>query len=174
MGKYLPNSFGKRPSIKDTLNEAEYVHLMDSSDAEPRDRLASEVLDLLFFAVYLFSIHRMGQAIFANSENLITITRLVDASGVFLFLVSYFGMLCSNGSSPAKVLFAIRVIDSRSGKAPTLIQALVREILGKGLGILTLGIGFGFVFMRSDRRALHDVISETQVKSLKAKEPDEQ
>lgn len=66
------------------------------------------------------------------------------------------------GATPGKWLMGITVTDHK-GRCPIGISRAVMRIFGYAVSSITLGLGHLFVFFRSDRRALHDILAGTRV-----------
>ncbi len=76
----------------------------------------------------------------------------------------YFATFYINyGATPGKMIFDIKVVDFYSGEPLGLFQIFVREFLGKWLSACLLMFGYTLAFLRSDRRALHDLLATTHV-----------
>ncbi len=69
------------------------------------------------------------------------------------------------GKTMGKHLIGIKVID-RNGKIPDLSTSLKREVFGKILSGLLLGIGFLIVIFDKEKQALHDKIASTYVVNI--------
>jgi len=67
------------------------------------------------------------------------------------------------GATPGKLLFNMRVVDAQTGANLNLKQTILREMIGKVLSGLFLGIGYIIAAFREDRKALHDLLAGTQV-----------
>ena len=81
-----------------------------------------------------------------------------------LLTVTYYPIFYMKfGATPGKLAFKLRVIDIKSGSYLGYGQSVLRELFGKWLSILTLGIGYLLIGFRKDKRALHDLIARTQV-----------
>ena len=82
-------------------------------------------------------------------------------------LVLYFTVLQAiRGWTPGKLLLDLRVIDSQ-GRPPSLLRSLLRS-LGFLLSGLLLGLGFLWVGLDRQRRALHDYLASTYVVSRRS------
>lgn len=79
------------------------------------------------------------------------------------FLVLYFGLFTyfSNGKTPGKWLFKIRVVSL--GHERISLWNSVERALGYGASILEFGFGFFQYFIHPNRRTVHDRIAETIV-----------
>ncbi|MCP4113253.1 MAG: DUF4124 domain-containing protein [Desulfobacteraceae bacterium] len=76
-------------------------------------------------------------------------------------------------STPGKMLASIQIADERSFEKPSNGQFLVRY-LGYFVSVLSLGVGFIWIFFDSKKQCLHDKLSSTVVVCLKRNElPDE-
>jgi uncharacterized RDD family membrane protein YckC len=92
---------------------------------------------------------------------------LSDNVAGFFYLVTaffYFGWFYSQrGASPGKLILDLEVVVDPSGARLGYWRAFFRETLGKFLSGVPLAMGFILAALRSDRRALHDLIFETRV-----------
>lgn len=70
------------------------------------------------------------------------------------------------GGSPAKLLLGLRVLDATSGQKLSIPRVILREIIGKALGLALLGGGLLMPLMRQDHRSLHDLLSQSVVKRV--------
>ena len=78
--------------------------------------------------------------------------------------IGYFAFFYQKkGGTPGKLLFNMRVVDSNTGANLNLKQTILRELIGKVLSGLLLGVGYLIAAFRSDRKALHDLLAGTQV-----------
>lgn len=81
-----------------------------------------------------------------------------------MFTIGYFGYFYSaKGATPGKMIFGLRVIDRRTGAHLSFGRAALRETVGKGVSMLTFLIGYLMAAFRSDKRALHDLMVDSQV-----------
>lgn len=83
------------------------------------------------------------------------------SAGVFLAYAIYF--YTQKGGTLGKLAFNMRVVDQQTGTKMTWIQVILREFIGKFLSAIVLMIGFIIAGVRSDKRALHDLMVGTQV-----------
>ncbi len=80
--------------------------------------------------------------------------------------VSYFYMAWfykEKGGTPGKLLFDLRVFDVRTGAYLSYKKTFTREMVGKMISMATFLIGFIMAAFRSDKKALHDLMTGTQV-----------
>jgi uncharacterized RDD family membrane protein YckC len=91
-------------------------------------------------------------------------------AGVLLaYLVAF---VVVEGATPGKMLFRLRVLGA-DGPRVAVVPALVREILGRLVGVATLGVGFALVAFAGSKRGLHDLIARTRVVRLPEERPAE-
>lgn len=85
---------------------------------------------------------------------------LVSVGSILL----YFGWFYKNrGATPGKLLFNLRVVDQETGENLGYGKTFLREVIGKMLATITLGIGYLMAAFRMDKRGLHDLLAGTQV-----------
>jgi uncharacterized RDD family membrane protein YckC len=79
-------------------------------------------------------------------------------SGVFyyVFFTGY------SGQTPGKMVLRLKVVRLDDTQV-SYGQALIRETIGKFISGIVLGIGYLMVALRSDKRALHDLMADTKV-----------
>ncbi len=66
------------------------------------------------------------------------------------------------GATPGKWVAGLRVIDHR-GRAPIGVARALLRLVAYTVSSLSLGAGHALVLLRSDRRALHDLLAGTRV-----------
>lgn len=97
--------------------------------------------------------------------------RLVAAliDGIFESILPVIGLLINiylvgeNGYSIGKKLLGLKVI-KENGKCPIgLVDALIREVIGKFVSSILLGIGFLIIGFNPKKQGLHDMIAKTYV-----------
>ncbi|MBC7659704.1 MAG: RDD family protein [Chitinophagaceae bacterium] len=90
-----------------------------------------------------------------------------SAITTFLFLLAVticqLAPLCLWGQTLGKYLFGIRVITMTGGARLSPLNVITREVGGKFVSMMILGVGFLFPLWRADKRALHDLLSDTKV-----------
>ncbi|MEC8625210.1 MAG: RDD family protein [Bdellovibrionota bacterium] len=80
----------------------------------------------------------------------------------------YFGWFYKNkGGSPGKLILGLRVRDYETKENIGYWRAFLREYIGKLISGVLLLLGFIMAAFRSDKKALHDMLSGTQVVQLK-------
>jgi hypothetical protein len=80
-----------------------------------------------------------------------------------LFYLSFLFWLWSDGISPAKRLLNIEVVDRRDGNYVGFWTIIRREIVGKPLSGLGLGLGFLWALWDEDGQTWHDKMARTVV-----------
>jgi uncharacterized RDD family membrane protein YckC len=132
------------------------------------DNVILFVLQIPFITVqYLSSNHDSKPA--ADSMDIESIKRTVGITALawlFSTIIQYFyyaAFYQAKGATPGKQLLGIKVISTRSGHYLTYKETFVRELVGKPISGILLGIGFLMVAFRSDKKALHDLMAHTQV-----------
>ena len=111
-------------------------------------RLAALLIDTLILGV--------GQAVLG------LILGDAGAVGLVLNLAYYVLFTGLRGQTPGKMAVGITVIDER-GNVPGLTRALIREVPGKLLSGLALGLGFVWVAWDEKKQGWHDKIAKTYV-----------
>lgn len=76
---------------------------------------------------------------------------------ILLYNVTFLSIF---GTTPAKKLFKIYILDATGTRPLNPVRALGRE-LGKYLSAIILLIGYIMAAFRTDKRALHDLIGGT-------------
>lgn len=91
-----------------------------------------------------------------------TLARLVAAAAWLAVVGAYFVLFWSTaGQTPGMRLMALRVV-TRGGTHPRVTRSVVR-VIGLGLAILPLFLGFLPVLVDQRRRGLHDLLAGTVV-----------
>jgi len=87
------------------------------------------------------------------------------------FLLSLYHLFFTalKGQTPGKMLFRIKVVDAQ-GKKPTVGLAFLREVLGRMISTLALGIGFFCIAGDPQKQGWHDEIAETFVVKARARQ----
>ncbi len=103
----------------------------------------------------------------SGSEISPTIVTLTDLSSSIASLIAaflYYGWFYSKkGASPGKMMMKLRVSNSDTGTNISYWRAGLRETIGKLLSAVLLMIGYLIAVFRQDKRALHDLMFNTQV-----------
>ena len=124
-------------------------------------RFIDQLILTAICVVVLLLVSRVDATSYPSSESVRTSRRIV-AIGYLLLSALYFSSTESSAiqASVGKRLLGIKVVDS-SGKRIPFVRALGRWSAA-GLSWLSLGLGF-FMAAAGKKRALHDIVSRTQV-----------
>lgn len=171
MGKYIPFQRGPQRSLKEALEEAEEDHFVDCPEAPYLLRAAACILDAIFLVLAITSFNRLAMAFFVYfsqeaREAPVLFSSFVIASDVTLIYIYSLWTVHRFGGSPAKLLFNLRVVEVSTGKKLEFYSIFVREVFGKPLSLVLLGLGFLMPLIRDDRRTLHDLICSSTVKKI--------
>ncbi|WP_197427696.1 RDD family protein [Alteromonas sp. Mac1] len=89
--------------------------------------------------------------------------------GIFDVLISYVLPLISTilfwvykSATPGKMVLKVKVVDAKTGSAPTIRQSIIRYI-GYYVSILPLGLGFLWVLWDTKKQGWHDKMASTVV-----------
>lgn len=85
------------------------------------------------------------------------------AIGAVLVTIGLFVLMYSRGLTPGKWVLGARVVEKIGGRSPGFIKMFVREIIGKFVSGLFLGLGFFWAIWDKDHQAWHDKIAGTVV-----------
>lgn len=96
----------------------------------------------------------------------------LDSLLYLVIVFFYYGWFYSErGATPGKMALELEVVADTSGRRIGYWRAFLRETLGKFISGLPLLLGFIIAGLRSDRRALHDLIFETRVVKHSTQQP---
>ncbi len=127
--------------------------------ASPGLRLAAQIIDqsLVVFGISLFLLTFFPLKTWSKEWWLMIAFAwpLFSLSTQCLFV--YF-----TGTTPGKKAFGLKVLNAKPSERLGVWQVMARQTLW-WLGALTLGAGWSTIFTRNDRRAWHDVVSESLV-----------
>jgi uncharacterized RDD family membrane protein YckC len=79
----------------------------------------------------------------------------------YFFLTIWF--ISKKGGLPGKLMLGLKIVNVDNGLMLSPGKALYRETIGKFLSVLLLFSGYLMVIFRRDKRALHDIMSKSQV-----------
>jgi uncharacterized RDD family membrane protein YckC len=182
VGTYVPSGPRKGRSVADALLEAEEDHLLDCPSADFAIRMAAFLLDGILCWLAYTSIRHISSALGTFAANLpnmqggaqgfplsdpeglaLYIAHVLQLSFLYLYLV---WSVSRYGGTPAKLLLGMRVVDANTGQRLSLPRAMLRELVGKAAGIISGGFGLGLPLVRSDKRAMHDLLAKSVVKRV--------
>ncbi len=123
-------------------------------------RFVAALIDGVILVIAILPINAIGTYLGATeSFTWMIYSNLVSALLSFLYQ-GYF--LTSRNATIGKILLSIKVV--RMNHEPIGFKTVViREVVGKPLSGIILGIGYLMAAFREDKRALHDLLAETQV-----------
>ena len=82
----------------------------------------------------------------------------------YFFIILFMGWFYKNkGATPGKLLMKLKLVKADTGRNIGYLETFIREIIGKTISTLILFIGYLMVLFRKDKRALHDLMVNTQV-----------
>ncbi len=113
--------------------------------------VASAIDPLLVFILYLFG---AGAASGLGGGAVLIVT--------LAYIVFYFWLL-SRGVTPGKMVLGEQVVEKLSGGYPGFWRMILREVIGKTVSGLFLGLGFFWAIWDKDNQAWHDKIAGTVV-----------
>ena len=129
--------------------------------------LVDFILVIIFSFVFYFLLVFSG--IFFPNESTWRLMVTSEQSPFLLFIVwpmlwvTYYCLLTGlKGQTLGKMLFRMKVVNSKDEKSG-LIRAIMREILGKLVSSMGLGIGFFCIAYNVEKRGWHDKIAGTYV-----------
>jgi len=162
-----------------------FCHVCDSYRTDPKAgtkanlglRFLAHFLDgVVFFAVLaLIAVVSCGMAGIgaigvspraSDSQNLAS-AGIGGALGFGTFFIALAGYIVflffflAKGKTPGKAMVGIRVADKRTGDRPGIGRMLLREIPGKFVSGLFLGLGYFWAIFDRDAQAWHDKIAGT-------------
>lgn len=153
MGRYLQG--WKRPprTIEEALHEAERDHFLDCPEPSLQLRISAAVIDLFFLWLLFGAIQQLQSlstliTIFVAQKTTLfhglPILSIVVSASQWLFFIALFLYtvipLHLFGGTPGKLLMGLRVIDSKTGKNLSISYAMLREWVGKPIGLLSFGL----------------------------------
>lgn len=97
-----------------------------------------------------------GSATLPMVQMLIMLFSTLAGIFYYVFFTGY------SGQTPGKMLLRIKVVRLDNTQV-SYGQAFIRETIGKFISGIVLGIGYLMVALRSDKRALHDLMADTKV-----------
>jgi uncharacterized RDD family membrane protein YckC len=81
--------------------------------------------------------------------------------GIFLFLSTILFWIYKS-ATPGKMLFKVKIVDAKTGNAPTVKQAVIRYI-GYYISILPMGLGLLWICWDKKKQGWHDKLAGTVV-----------
>lgn len=131
-------------------------------------RLAAYLVDIIIVSLVLLTLKTpMWIATIFSSNNPLVQPILFQFSiwDIFLYILTvlYFVLMTYiKGTTIGKQLFRLKVISSNPEEKLSLVNVIYRETIGRYLSSL-LFIGYILIAANNDKRALHDILCDTQV-----------
>ena len=76
----------------------------------------------------------------------------------------YYGWFYKNkGATPGKMVMGLKIVDAKTGTNLGYVRSFFRETVGKIISFIILCLGYIMAGIRSDKRALHDLLFGTRV-----------
>jgi len=175
MGIHLPAKDRPKTTIKGALQAAEEDHYLACPTADFLTRAAALTLDVVFFFLISSGVNRLWVFLLMS---LIPDTGVLAVNVAALYqalliatesVLVYFYLLWPVyrfGGTPGKLLLRLRIVDVDSGEKLSLQRTVFRELVGKGIGVISLGFGFFLALLRQDGRTLHDLLAGSVVKKI--------
>ncbi len=142
----------------DAINETRPAGFIRRAIAHSIDLGIIFVLFLIFIywgAMGMQSSGDIDLTLLSSTGNLLILSSVFLYTGYFTFFHAY------GGQTPAKMILRIIVLD-KDGLPPSHLRALMRS-LGLSLSHLFFGLGFLLAIIEPKKRALHDLLTGTQV-----------
>jgi len=99
---------------------------------------------------------------------LVLLTTFIGMFVSIAVTVCYVGFFYSKkGATPGKMVFGLKVVSTETGKNLTFWKAGLRDTVGKGISSIILAIGYLMAAFRDDKKALHDIMFNSQVIKVK-------
>jgi uncharacterized RDD family membrane protein YckC len=110
---------------------------------------------LIAIVLYFVAIGIFGSL----SEDLGTVVAILFPLGYFI----WFLFLLRKGLTPGKKLLGLKVINHQTGEIPGFGKMFLREIIGRFLSGLFLGLGYFWALFDKNAQAWHDKLAGTVV-----------
>lgn len=112
---------------------------------------------------YLVAAITGAQASTKDPKSLVISTTIQMLVSLVAYFYYYGYFYSTRGATPGKALMGLRVLNHTTGTYLSYGQSFVRETFGKFVSTVTLGVGYIMVLVRKDKRALHDLIADSEV-----------
>ncbi len=98
------------------------------------------------------------------SPEMAALTEVASSLASLIAAFFYYGWFYSKkGASPGKMMMKLRISNSDTGTNISYWRGGLRETVGKLLSAVLLMVGYLIAVFRQDKRALHDLMFNTQV-----------
>lgn len=149
---------------KQTATKSEPVVAERIVFARFTDRIKALIIDL--FMIYIPTLYIITYVVMDGKESFQS-SQLAPFIGVLIYGIVYAILLSLFGQTPGKKAYNIQVVDSKKYENIMLFRGIWRFFTF--LFTATTLLGLFLPLIRKDKRALHDILSGTIVRELKAK-----
>jgi uncharacterized RDD family membrane protein YckC len=122
------------------------------------DRIKAFITDM--FMIYVPILYVLAYVVMDGKDDF-QASVWAPLSGVVLYGLIYAVMLHKYGQTPGKKAYNVKVVDAKTGKNVTFVQAVLR--FASFLFSATILLGLIVPFYRKDKRSLHDLMANTVV-----------
>ena len=128
-------------------------------------RVVAALLDFALFWLVKLSLAVMASRVWRSEPDTAVGVQGIVAACLALFVVLYtIALHALEGQTIGKLLVGVRVV-SLDGEPPALGASVLRFV-AYAASLLPLGLGLVMAGLRSDKRALHDLLAGTRVERL--------
>ncbi len=129
-------------------------------------RWFASVIDGILLSIFSVAII-IPLSVVARVSNSDSVSSLTDVIGQLLTVIVSFGyyvyMIGSRGQTLGKMAMGIKVIKKDTSQIPGFTAAFLREVVGKILSGIVLGLGYLWAIWDKDKQTWHDKIAQTIV-----------
>ena len=131
--------------------------------ARVRVRFVAALIDGIILGI-ISSIFGTLSALVGTGSDTVVATTMVINLLMNLMNMAYFILFTGlKGQTPGKMLMKIKVVKSDSLEIPGILSAFLREIVGKFVSSIVLGIGYIVAIKDPKKQTWHDKIANTVV-----------
>ena len=138
------------------MSSRKEVKKMNKNYAGVGTRFIALLIDAIILWVVQVIISMVLSQLLRDNVGLTLLINLAISVGYFVVYQE------SQGQTLGKKVMKIKVVDAQ-GKKPTMMTFFLREIIGKFVSGIILGIGYLMAFWDGNKQALHDKIASTYV-----------
>ncbi|MBQ9492695.1 MAG: RDD family protein [Oscillibacter sp.] len=125
-------------------------------------RFAAWLADMLIMALPMSILSVFRFALRGSARAVLFRYSALDIAAYALPTLYFIAMTWTQGATLGKMLFKLEVVSAERGHL-TLWQTVLREVFGRYLSSAVLFIGYFTIVPDPQKRALHDMISDTRV-----------
>jgi uncharacterized RDD family membrane protein YckC len=129
-------------------------------------RWLASTMDPIIAIIVYFVVAFIMAGIFRGVSSNFGQSNAAAVGTIFVFSIAYgifFLTLLSKGMTPGKWLLGEHVVEKLSGKYPGFWTMILREVIGKFVSGIFLGLGYFWAIWDKDNQAWHDKIAGTVV-----------